>query len=514
MRFHDRIDAGRQLVQALADYRGQDVVVYALPRGGVVLGAEVARALQAPLDVIIARKIGHPSNPEYAVCAIAEAGSPVCNEVERAHLDPHWFDDAVAQQRREIERRRAWYRQGQASTSATGKIAIVVDDGIATGLTMSAAVQAVREQHPRQIVVAVPVAPAETAARLRQEGATVVALEIPMFFLGAVGAYYDDFAQVSDEEVVRLLQQAHIDPVYLFHLPVHDSLASHLAQELPFAPGDMTVGRYPNRELFVSLAQPVRGDRCVVLGSCTPPDEWLLETLLLCHTLKAEGATEITALVPYLAYARQEQHESLHSCATAWLGGALRAAGVARVVTVDIHSAEAMVALGVPVTSLSPAELFAAELARDELLDGATLVAPDEGALPRCERVRAATGKTLPIARVRKERMSDGVRAELLDPVGRRAIIIDDILDTGNTLVACCELLRATRTTEIIVMVTHGLFTGDRWRRLRDLAVTRIYCTDTEPLPANLAQEDVHVLPIAPLITPYLGDTIFCGGNT
>ena len=227
MEFRDRVDAGQQLAEKLAAYRESDAVVLALPRGGVVVGVQVARALHVPLDVIIARKIGHPQAPEYAICAVTESGSLLCNEAERARVDDAWFERAVARERAEARRRREAYQAGRSPTPLAGKIAILVDDGIATGLTMRAAILEVKAQRPREIIIAIPVIPPETATVLRREVAQVITVDIPPVFLGAVGAYYQDFRQVEDEEVMHLLHDdSHVNdeqPVTLavdgVHLP-------------------------------------------------------------------------------------------------------------------------------------------------------------------------------------------------------------------------------------------------------------------------------------------------------
>lgn len=209
MRFRNRVDAGDALAQALSGYRDSNAVIYALPRGGVVVGKVIARALHVPLDLVIARKIGHPMNPEYGIGAVSESGLLECNEVECARVDPQWFSAARDRERMEARRRRAHYLGDRASISATGKTAILADDGIATGLTMFVAIDEIASQHPREIIVAVPVIPPETYEHLRQRVDRVVAVEIPLSFLGAVGAYYEDFTQVGDDMVVRLLREDH-----------------------------------------------------------------------------------------------------------------------------------------------------------------------------------------------------------------------------------------------------------------------------------------------------------------
>lgn len=206
MRFRDRVDAGKQLAQALKKYQKHEGVVYALPRGGVVLGVEVARALGMPLDLLIPRKIGHPLQPEYAICAVVENGELVCNQQEVARVDPEWFRQKVEAERGEARRRRELYLGGRKPTPVEGKTAIIVDDGIATGLTMEVSIRDARRRRPKHLVVAVPVAPADTVERLSREVDEFMVLDASTFYLGAVGAYYDRFLQVTDEEVIALLR--------------------------------------------------------------------------------------------------------------------------------------------------------------------------------------------------------------------------------------------------------------------------------------------------------------------
>jgi predicted phosphoribosyltransferase len=203
--FRDRADAGKKLAQALFTYKGQPLLVYALPRGGVVLGVEVARELEAPLDLIVVRKIGHPLQPEYAIGAVAEDGYVVMNPDEAARLDKHWLDRETAAQLKEAQRQRTLFLPGRAPVEVKDKISIIVDDGLATGLSMSAAIHEIRGRAPLKIVVAVPVAAAETVDKLRPEVDDVVVLHIPEWF-AAVSAFYQRFDQVSDEEVVTLMR--------------------------------------------------------------------------------------------------------------------------------------------------------------------------------------------------------------------------------------------------------------------------------------------------------------------
>lgn len=208
MRFRDRVDAGKQLAAALHRYRGKDGVVYALPRGGVALGAEIAKALGIPLDMIGVRKIGHPLSPEYAICAVAESGTMVCNEQEVAQVDQQWFKETVERERAEAKQRHMRYTGETQPRPIAGKTAIIVDDGIATGLTMEVAIRDVKQRAPARTVVAVPVCPDDTATKLLRQVDELVALDISKFYLGAVGAYYDHFEQVSDDTVIELLKAA------------------------------------------------------------------------------------------------------------------------------------------------------------------------------------------------------------------------------------------------------------------------------------------------------------------
>jgi predicted phosphoribosyltransferase len=209
MMFADRAEAGRLLARALSGYIGKDVVVYALPRGGVVTAVEIGRSLHAPIDLVIVRKIGHPSQREYAIAAIAEDGHMLGSERELAAVDPAWLEREKERQRAEAQRRRKTYLGGRAAIPAEGKVAILVDDGVATGLTMRVGILELQHRHPRKLVVAVPILPKSTADRIRSEVDELVALDTPedSEYLGAVGAYYDDFSPVEDEEVIALMNR-------------------------------------------------------------------------------------------------------------------------------------------------------------------------------------------------------------------------------------------------------------------------------------------------------------------
>jgi putative phosphoribosyl transferase len=206
MRFVDRRDAGRRLAAQLGWLRAEDPVVLALPRGGVPVGAEVARALGAPLDVILVRKLGVPSQPELAMGALGEEGVEVLDSriVARAGVGERDLARVEASERAELERRAIRYRSDRPPISIAGRSVIIVDDGLATGASARAAIMVARARGARRVLVAVPVAPPETVAALRKQADDVISVETPSSMV-AIGQWYEDFRQTSDEEVVELL---------------------------------------------------------------------------------------------------------------------------------------------------------------------------------------------------------------------------------------------------------------------------------------------------------------------
>ncbi len=207
--FRNRIDAGQQLAAALTRYRNRtDVICLGLPRGGVPVANEVARALRVALDVLIVRKLGDPLQPEFALGAIASGGVVVLNDdLPEEWLAPAVIDPVMAREYRELERREQLYRSGAAPLELRDKTVLLVDDGAATGSTLLAAVRAARQLGARSIVVAVPVASIEAATKLRDEASSVVCLGTPASFT-SVGAWYVDFPQCTDDEVRDTLARA------------------------------------------------------------------------------------------------------------------------------------------------------------------------------------------------------------------------------------------------------------------------------------------------------------------
>jgi predicted phosphoribosyltransferase len=206
----DRTAAGRRLIEPLRQYAHRpDVIVLALPRGGVPVAYEVASALDVRLDLMLVRKLGVPSHQEFAMGAIASGGIQILNEQAlRVHpIDPATFDEVVARETRELLRREKVYRGTRAPVQLKDQVVILIDDGLATGASMMAAIQAVRAQAPSRIVVAVPVAPIETAEALRSEVDELICPIIPDWLM-SIGHWYMDFTQTSDAEVIKLLQRA------------------------------------------------------------------------------------------------------------------------------------------------------------------------------------------------------------------------------------------------------------------------------------------------------------------
>jgi putative phosphoribosyl transferase len=209
--FKNRREAGRKLAPSLSRYKEEQPVVLALPRGGVPVGYEVALALQAPLDIVVVRKLGAPGQPELGIGAVVDGDHPqsVLNEdvVRELGVPEEYLQREIARQLREIRRRQRTYRGDAGAIAVGGRTAIVVDDGLATGGSMRAALRGVRRANPKRIVLAVPVAPADALESLVAEADDVVCLSSPPFF-GAVGNFYDDFGQTSDDEVIQLLGAA------------------------------------------------------------------------------------------------------------------------------------------------------------------------------------------------------------------------------------------------------------------------------------------------------------------
>lgn len=207
MKFKNRQDAGRLLAGAIKEYRGKKVVVFAFSRGGVVVGAELAKKLMVPLDIVITRPIGHPYNRAYAIAAVTEYGDIEAVSDELHHIEPVWFKQAVKDQQIAARRCRRLYLKDLKPAVAAGQTAIVVADGLATGLTAATAIKYLRKQKSERIVAVAPVVSEEAARELAKVADEVVALYVPDGFFGTASSYYRDFTPVKIEEAVSLLKK-------------------------------------------------------------------------------------------------------------------------------------------------------------------------------------------------------------------------------------------------------------------------------------------------------------------
>ena len=209
MPFKDRVEAGKRLAAALREFEGKNVVVLGIPRGGVVVAKEVAEALGAPLDVVVTRKIEAPGEPEYALGAVTQEGEVIMDRqaAESLGASKEYLDAQIRQKKEEVRQRMARFRGDAPYPDLKGKVVIIVDDGIATGSSVVAAVMSVKKRGPREVVVAVPVAPIDAVESLKGEGNRVVCLETPGEFM-AIGEFYSRFDQVEDSEVKRILDES------------------------------------------------------------------------------------------------------------------------------------------------------------------------------------------------------------------------------------------------------------------------------------------------------------------
>lgn len=288
----------------------------------------------------------------------------------------------------------------------------------------------------------------------------------------------------------------------LFSLKNYQAMGSRLEKVvLGLKSGPFELARFDNCELHAVIHTSVAAQDCVVLGSIAPPDEQLLSVLMLGHTLRKVGAGKLTALLPYLAYSRQDKDKPGESLAAALTGCLLEAAGFDQVITLDVHSETDKRLFPIPLISVETASLFG-DVIRKRGLTGATIVAPDNGAIARSRAVQTAAGlRESDIPYFEKQRIGMGIsHIGPIGKVGAQAVIVDDILDTGTTLVSACHKLVQAGVQEIYIMVTHGLFTGECWKELWSLNVHRAFCTDAVPLPADLDTCRIEILSVVPLL--------------
>jgi ribose-phosphate pyrophosphokinase len=271
----------------------------------------------------------------------------------------------------------------------------------------------------------------------------------------------------------------------LFTFPEYSQTNKFLSDLPGLEPGQFSITRYENHDLHAKIESSVAGEHCFILGSVGAPDCQTLSLLLLAHTLRKEGAHRVTGILPYLAYSREDKIKPGESLTTDWVGALLKASAFDEIWTVDLHSEEDKRLFPLMLESLSPARTFSECLGKLALTD-VCFVSPDQGAIPRCLSVKSASGIVNGnVVYFEKHRSTTGiVHHSLCGKVGkveRCAVIVDDILDTGATLVSACEKLVAAGAQELYICVTHGLFCGQRWRGLWSLPVKHFFCTDTIP---------------------------------
>lgn len=210
MIFKNRQDAGQKLAKKLKEFKNQkDTILLALPRGGVVVAFVIAQELNLPLDLVVPRKIGAPFHEEYAIGAITETGKGIFDRaaIDSLNVSQEYLDEKVEQEKKEAQRRLKAYRQNRPPLNLIGKNVIIIDDGIATGLTMQAAIESVKQKKAKKIIVAVPVSANDSLKKIKSQVDQVICLDTPLFF-GAVGAFYEDFSQTEDQEVINLMAQS------------------------------------------------------------------------------------------------------------------------------------------------------------------------------------------------------------------------------------------------------------------------------------------------------------------
>lgn len=237
--------------------------------------------------------------------------------------------------------------------------------------------------------------------------------------------------------------------------------------------------RYQNGELYLSDCPSTNGEEVFLFGSFSPPDENVLKTLLAAHTLKREGAKKVTVVIPFAAYMRHDKVKPGLGLTTAFLGEMIQAASIDEIITMDLHSETDRDLISVPILSLSPATAFAKEIQARNISD-ATFVAPDNGAVHRCEAVLKALKQQESVTYFEKSRGVDGMTmSKPIGAVSKRCILVDDQLDTGTTLVHACKQLREFGAKEILIFISHGLFNGKEWKKLKTSGVKEIIVTDS-----------------------------------
>jgi len=283
----------------------------------------------------------------------------------------------------------------------------------------------------------------------------------------------------------------------LLSSPAFTKLANEISQNLKIPIVNFSINRFPNQELYIQTEKTVQNEICVVLASVSPPEHQLVSLLMLVSTLKKEGAKKVFLLLPYLAYSRHDKLELNKSHAIALLGKLFKAAGADKLITFDLHSPLSKLHLQIPTKSISTTKLFADLIIRNRLTDR-IIIAPDKGRLAYCQHVAKLTH--MKVIMLKKERQEKGIaHLQFNRTIDKKVIIVDDILDTGKTLISACQILKSIGVKDIVILITHGQFTGNLWKKLYTSGVKTIYCSDSIPQKKKL--KGVKTVSILPLIS-------------
>jgi len=499
IKFKNRSDAAKQLTKLLIKFKDTNAVVLGIPRGGAITANIVAKELSLPFGIVIVRKIGHPDNSEYGIAAISESGMLVKNKKETENVDKIWFAEEAEKQLLETKRRRIKYGGNRPQIRLEGKTVILVDDGLATGLTMAAAIKEVKLVKPKKIVIAVPVSPKDTANTLKKEVDEFITCSIPKLFEGAVGAYYDDFPQIEDKEVIEIMGKNR--PV-IFCMPDFKDLGQEIFKFSNFEQGSYKLVHFANQEFQIVIYSKVKNLPVVFIGTTAPPHDQMWEFFLTCHTLRKEGAKKILAIVPYLAYMRHDQNNPKEDLAASLMAKFFEDSGITELVTIDIHSDNASSFFKIPINSLSPINLFAQKI-KELNFEADFVVSPDNGAIKRATVLERELNIKSKLVVFAKQRHCGSNPVSVLcegEIIGKKAVVVDDILDTGQTLINCVKKLHENGIKEILVVVTHGIFSGKKWQQLFDYGVTKIITTDSIPSVKQKASDKIIIIPISSLL--------------
>lgn len=279
-----------------------------------------------------------------------------------------------------------------------------------------------------------------------------------------------------------------------------NNLCKRLGPTLDISQGKNEFARYANGEWHANIHEKVSGLDCAIIGAFTPPDDQLIKSLVLAHTLKKDGANNVTAIIPYFAYMRHDKNIEYESFITDWIGKISTVSGFDKIITIDIHSEKAESLIKIPIVNLSPVDLFLAQINENDLAN-VSIVAPDEGATKRAENFARAAGVSRPVVYLKKTRLKAKItHTELVGELSDNVIIVDDILDTGGTLISCAKQLKKRGVKRITIVVTHGLFSGKKWQKLFKLNVKKIITTDSTPSSFCIKNKKIKIVSCAALL--------------